>query len=190
MSIVDDLRLGEIEGWMDVDELEWLHAMASERTTGIEIGAFQGRSTCALAFGLLEKKGGRLFVIDTFDGRGTTREEEFKDDPRELFRRFMENVGERGLQGVILPYLGSSGDRTLVNEFQDESVDFLFVDGSHDKDSVTRDLALWTPKVKRGGILSGHDYHETWPSVVEAVDEFFVGAKVANPVGGIWSVTK
>jgi predicted O-methyltransferase YrrM len=190
MSIVHDLRLLEIDGWMEEDELEFLHAMASACTTGIEIGAFKGRSTCALAHALKDKKDARLSVIDTFEGTGTSREAEFKGHPERLFREFMENLGERDLAGVVIPFLGSSGDRVLVNHFEDASVDFLFIDGSHDRESVTRDLALWTPKVKKGGVLCGHDYHETWPSVVEAVDEFFVGAKVENPVGGIWKVTR
>ena len=36
---------------------------------------------------------------------------------------------------------------------------------------LKEDISLWLPKVKRGGILSGHDYEDSWPGVVKAVDE-------------------
>jgi predicted O-methyltransferase YrrM len=42
--------------------------------------------------------------------------------------------------------------------FADESVDFVYVDARHDYTSVKQDLETWWPKVKRGGILAGHDY--------------------------------
>lgn len=60
--------------------------------------------------------------------------------------------------------------------FADESVDFVFIDGCHEVESVRRDIADWYPKVKVGGIIAGHDYqlnaHHQWPGVPQAVHEF------------------
>lgn len=59
----------------------------------------------------------------------------------------------------------------------DEIFDFVFIDGLHFYDSVKEDVSLWWPKVKRGGILAGHDYFSprnntgVW-GVQRAVDEF------------------
>ena len=44
-----------------------------------------------------------------------------------------------------------------VNEFEDESLDFVFIDASHDFHSVNEDIYLWKNKVKKGGMVSGHD---------------------------------
>jgi len=44
------------------------------------------------------------------------------------------------------------------DRFLDESFDFVFIDGDHTYDGVLADLNHWWPKIKRGGILSGHDY--------------------------------
>lgn len=40
----------------------------------------------------------------------------------------------------------------------DGSLDFVYIDALHDFDSVMMDILLWAPKVKSGGIVSGHDY--------------------------------
>ena len=42
--------------------------------------------------------------------------------------------------------------------FQDDSLDFVYLDGNHDFVNVTQDIHYWLKKVKPGGILSGHDY--------------------------------
>lgn len=43
-------------------------------------------------------------------------------------------------------------------EFYDESLDFVYLDARHDKDGIAEDIEAWWPKVKKGGILAGHDY--------------------------------
>jgi len=44
-----------------------------------------------------------------------------------------------------------------VKEFKDESLDFVFIDGNHSFQYVTNDIAEWSKKVHKGGIISGHD---------------------------------
>jgi len=60
-----------------------------------------------------------------------------------------------------------------VNLYKDNSLDFIFLDGSHDYDSVTADLKAWYPKIKKTGIFTGDDYQPGfWPGVILAVDTF------------------
>lgn len=49
-----------------------------------------------------------------------------------------------------------------VNEFADESLDAIFIDGNHDFRHVTEDVDEWSRKVKKGGIVSGHDFFENY----------------------------
>ena len=42
--------------------------------------------------------------------------------------------------------------------FEDESIDFIFLDANHTYKAVLQDLKDWVPKVKFGGLISGHDY--------------------------------
>ncbi|MCH9613341.1 MAG: hypothetical protein SP1CHLAM54_03400 [Chlamydiia bacterium] len=56
----------------------------------------------------------------------------------------------------------------------DEEFDLVFIDGNHSYESVKEDIALWSKKVKPGGLITGHDYdHVNFPGVVQAVDEAF-----------------
>jgi hypothetical protein len=45
-----------------------------------------------------------------------------------------------------------------VNDFADASLDFVYIDGNHSFDFVMYDILGWTRKVKKGGIVAGHDY--------------------------------
>lgn len=59
----------------------------------------------------------------------------------------------------------------------DGSLDFVYVDSNHAKAYVLEDLAAWTPKVRSGGIVAGHDFelppHKApWIDVREAVLDF------------------
>jgi Methyltransferase domain len=40
----------------------------------------------------------------------------------------------------------------------DDSVDFVYVDARHDYCGVMEDLLAWWPKLKKGGLMAGHDY--------------------------------
>ena len=45
-----------------------------------------------------------------------------------------------------------------LNDFLDESLDFVYIDGNHEFTYITQDLYSWSKKVKPGGIIAGHDY--------------------------------
>src|SRR5580693_7013734 len=52
-------------------------------------------------------------------------------------------------------------------------VDLVFIDGNHSYPYVKQDIEHWFPKVRPGGMISGHDYSDSFPGVMQAVDEFF-----------------
>jgi predicted O-methyltransferase YrrM len=61
----------------------------------------------------------------------------------------------------------------------DESLGLVFIDvDPHDYEECSRDIGLWLPKVRKGGILSGDDYGENFPGVIRAVDEQFSNINV------------
>jgi len=45
-----------------------------------------------------------------------------------------------------------------AKQFPDGSISWLYIDGNHTFEGLVSDLAAWVPKVKSGGIISGHDY--------------------------------
>jgi len=59
----------------------------------------------------------------------------------------------------------------------------VFIDGLHDYENVKLDINIWRKKLTKGGMISGHDYHETaWPGVVKAVNEAFSDFSVKGTV--------
>lgn len=58
----------------------------------------------------------------------------------------------------------------------DQSLDFLYLDANHEASYVRADLEAWTPKIRPGGMLAGHDYREVpekpYIQVKPAVDAF------------------
>jgi len=62
----------------------------------------------------------------------------------------------------------------VAKEFPDESLDFVFIDADHSYEAVKADIEAWTPKVRKGGVVSGHDYFESRGGigVIPAVDEY------------------
>lgn len=46
-----------------------------------------------------------------------------------------------------------------VNDFRDEELDFVYIDGNHDFQNTTNDIAEWSKKVRFGGIIAGHDFN-------------------------------
>jgi hypothetical protein len=63
--------------------------------------------------------------------------------------------------------------------FPDEYFDFIYIDAAHDYNSMVEDVKAWWPKLKKGGVFSGHDYfpdERIWRGrkceVYRAVNEF------------------
>ena len=62
----------------------------------------------------------------------------------------------------------------VAKQFDDESVDLVFLDADHSEEWVLRDLQAWMPKLRDGGVIAGHDYDAPHhPGVKKAVDRVF-----------------
>lgn len=51
-------------------------------------------------------------------------------------------------------------------------IDFIYIDGAHEYDDVKKDIELYYKKVKKGGIIGGHDFWASEIGVCKAVIEF------------------
>lgn len=56
-----------------------------------------------------------------------------------------------------------------VNQFMDESLDFVYIDGDHEFAHVAEDIVAWSKKVRKGGIVAGHDYFSSHPKATRAI---------------------
>lgn len=51
-------------------------------------------------------------------------------------------------------------------------IDILFIDGDHSYEGCKKDIEVWYPYIKKGGVIFLHDYDISSPGVIQAVDEF------------------
>lgn len=146
-----------------------------------EIGVWIGLSLRHLVIEL--KKTGEpftVYAVDLWDELdGDTNGEGLQKNSFELFKKHM---GEY-LQDVIIIKKESN---LSALDIEDQSLDIVFIDASHDYESVSKNISSWLPKIKINGYLSGHDYGEPC-GVKQAVDEKF---KIFETQGTIWKVQK
>jgi hypothetical protein len=71
--------------------------------------------------------------------------------------------------------------------FDENSLDFVFIDGDHSYQGVISDIEAWYPKIREGGWIIGHDIH--FETVKNAVKEKF-GDKYGVADDFIWYVVK
>jgi len=61
-----------------------------------------------------------------------------------------------------------------AKDFEDGSIDFVYIDGNHLTKHVFEDICAWSDKVRVGGIISGHDYNlETVEKAVKSYVEIY-----------------
>jgi len=82
-----------------------------------------------------------------------------------------------------------------AKDFNDLSLDWVYIDAMHHDPFAHEDIALWWPKIRHGGMLSGHDYipcaiHSPVVfHVMLAVEEFFYGLDIPVYVTGATGTT-
>ena len=91
--------------------------------------------------------------------------------------------------GDKFTFLRNTSEEAVKN-FDDGSLDFVFIDAIHLYRFVKQDIGLWLPKVKKGCILAGHDYSDEWPEVKKAVNEFFNKEELHIEDDNVWWIVK
>lgn len=129
----------------------------------VEIGSWKGKSAVAMAVEIINS--GKQIYFDCvdpwYDRVEDESEEYFKNyntgyDNRvdSLYETFLKNIDP--VREYITPMRMTSME--AVELYEDESLDFVFIDGNHEYEYVNEDIQKWLPKIKSGGVLAGHDY--------------------------------
>jgi len=140
------------------------------RSSGVlvELGAWKGRSSAFLVVEAKNKSPNiKIHIVDTWLGSG----EHTLGMTDGLYEKFISNMIP--LNGFYQAHRMTTDEASLL--FEDELLDAVFIDADHTYEAVKKDIENWMPKVRKGGILAGHDYIETWPGVVQAVNEALTG---------------
>ncbi len=135
----------------------------------VEVGSWKGKSSAYMAIEIANSKKDIEFTcVDTWEG---SVEHQGQHDLHQLYDVFIENM--KPVEEFYIPKRMTSQD--AVHLYDDASLDFVFIDASHEYEDVKNDIKAWIKKVKPGGILAGHDYYlgdqNYFPGVKQAVDE-------------------
>lgn len=133
-------------------------------TSGAEIGVADGRYSLTLCQSIPNL---RLLCVDPWMPYDGNR----RGGPIEQHERNYVLAQQRmSPYGAQLVRAKSVDAAPLV---ADGSLDFVYVDGNHARSFVLADLEAWSPKVRMGGTIAGHDCYEfNGAGVIEAVEEF------------------
>ncbi len=131
----------------------------------VEVGVFAGRSFFYFVVEAINaNKKFETYAVDSF-----TFSDYEPNVGRNILDVFKENAAKADYSVNII--VGDSS--CSADSFENESLDFIFIDSDHVYERVSSDIKAWLPKIKIGGILAGHDYCEEHPGVIQAVDEIF-----------------
>ena len=172
------------QGWGPAYGLFATEVRKRKLREGVEIGvAFAGHSASMLErAGCIEK----LWSVDPY------LHQSGYDDPINVSQAKFDEMYE-----FALSRLGAFGDRSsLVRATSLDAaanipgpVDFVYVDAVHTAEAVWSDLMLWTPRIRPGGLIGGHDYgHPNFPGVTRAVDHLISQTcwPFASAGEGVW----
>lgn len=81
----------------------------------------------------------------------TTTEDLLKEDPVEWYAPLAKFAAANGA------FIIRDFSHLAASKFEDNSIDFVFIDAGHGYDDVVKDMTAWIPKVKKEGMVSGHD---------------------------------
>jgi polysaccharide pyruvyl transferase WcaK-like protein len=155
------------DGWF-ADDQGTFYLRAVQRHPGgviVELGTHLGRSL-SYVLDCCREMNMKLYAVDLWfdyhNGRpGDT-------DRWERFNRNLEKLGGIGYVNVL-----RMDSVEAAKNFQDETVDLILLDTSHQYEATKAEINAWYPKLKTGGELLFHDYSPDFPGVVQAVNERF-----------------
>jgi predicted O-methyltransferase YrrM len=111
---------------------------------GVEVGVYEGVfSKCILEKTSIDE----LHGIDPWVNTAG----EFEEATYKMAKTVLQPFGKRCMLHI-------APSPVAAEMFDDESLDFVYIDGDHSYEATLKDIKAWTPKVKKGGIVAGHDY--------------------------------
>ena len=144
-----------VEGWLSLAACKTLYNNSlNSKLPVVEIGAFKGKSTCYLGLG--SKNGNRVKVY-SIDPHTGNPEHKVRNNNNDIWTYdiYCENLKKYDLQNIVQPILDYSYN--AVSQFEDNSLNFIFIDGEHSYEACKQDLLDWTPKIVSGGNIMLHD---------------------------------
>lgn len=148
------------QDWFSRSIPSWSHILTqlTKKTPNLrilEIGVFEGRSTCWLLENFCKTPESTIMAIDSFEGGIEHKSMELGG----LKKQFEDNIASVGSSAQVVVRPGLSLDQLcrLVAE-NTEPFDFISVDASHQAADVLSDAVLAFQLLKPSGVIAFDDY--------------------------------
>ena len=173
--------MGFTEEWFGEASQQVIGDLAKSAPEGliVEIGSWEGRSTCALANAVYPRV---VHAVDTWQGSPGEISELLAGE-RDIFATWQANVAEL-TKGNVLPFRMGWREYLTTAARMEMTIAFAFIDAEHTYREVHDNIAALLPLMAPGGIICGDDSHH--PPVQQAVLDHFPQAIVKATV---WSWT-
>lgn len=139
---------------------------------GAEIGVKEGRFISYLLAKFPELT---MYAVDPWENQPDGSETYIGWDWQQIYKQYQQSIIRYKDRVIELRKYSVEA----AKQIEDRSLDFVFIDAQHDFKSVMQDIEIWRPKVKPGGLLSGHDYQPKFAGLIRAVN-----ISVGNPILG------
>ena len=158
----------------DFDRVKFLEFVKEKvgNESAVEVGVWRGEYTqCIQNINYFKKITG-VDPYELYEGYTDRPGKEFKAQTslEELYNKVSRRFSKQNIDLLRMKSVQAS------NQFENDSIDFVYLDGNHQFDAVTEDINAWWPKTK--GILAGDDYApdngitDEKFGVIEAVQNF------------------
>lgn len=160
------------ENWFNYSDVyKIIVDQAKDNSKFVEIGSWKGKSAAYMLVEIINSnKNIQLTSVDNWLAES-------------VYPIFLSNMSDFLKTPDLYQHIReSSVDGSKY--FEDNSLDFVFIDACHLYECVMMDVEAWLPKVKKGGIIAGHDYNLDDPTnlehagVIKAINELFPIDKV------------
>lgn len=142
---------------------------------GVEVGVGKGGHAKVI----LSKYLGHLYLVDLWAMQDPQEYEDItnSEDHESNLYLCATNLSEYQSRYTIV----RKKSPLATNDFQNESLDFVYIDANHKYSFVKADIEAWFPKVRTGGIVSGHDYFNNWDDITDVapngIDKYIFNAE-------------
>jgi len=150
----------------DIKSLVNTIALQGKDLVGVELGIYRAESFCTLLqcvpnikklYGVDNWQPYVDYIKDPYDGtpNGASTDREIE------YSKFMAYHAIKYCANNHKAEVLEMDSTEAAEKFDDESLDFIFIDTYYSKEQAEKELDVWYPKVKQGGLFMGHDYDTT-----------------------------
>jgi len=159
----------EKEAWRQYRNRRELLISIPEKSIGVEVGVAEGNHALQMWHDCRPE---HMYLVDTWNNI-------LNDEPYGLQEHLdiHYNTIQHRFTYVEDVTIIEKKSKDASLDFEDNSLDWVYLDASHGYEAVLGDLECWVPKVKSGGLIMGHDYVlpdiNNYPGVKPALEDYF-----------------